>query len=72
MLRAVLRLRIGNLKAHARTLPALTRSAREEGQIEDVRSYQQIQQSLSQHLHVLEQLLNQRTHAGRRQMKPSL
>jgi hypothetical protein len=72
MLRAVLRLRIGNLKAHARTLPALTRSAREEGQIEDVRSYQQIQQSLSQHLRLLEQLLNQRTHAGRRQMTPSL
>ncbi|HSN76270.1 MAG TPA: DNA primase [Anaerolineae bacterium] len=72
MLRAVLRLRISNLKARAKTLPALTRSAREEGQSEDVRSYQQIQQSLSQHLRLLEQLLNQRTHAGRRQMTPNL
>ena len=68
MLRAVLRLRIGNLKAHAKTLPALTRSAREEGQLEDVRSYQQLQQGLSEHLRLLEQLLNQRTHAGRRQL----
>ena len=72
MLRAVLRLRISNLKGRAKTLPALTRSAREEGQAEDVRSYQQIQQSLSEHLRLLEQLLNQRTHAGRRQMTPNL
>jgi DNA primase len=72
MLRAVLRLRIDNLKTQARTLPALTRSARDEGQIDDVRSYQQIQQSLSEHLRLLQQLLNQRTHAGRRQMAPSL
>jgi DNA primase len=72
MLRAVLRLRISNLKARAKTLPALTRSARDEGQVEDVRSYQQIQQSLSEHLRLLEQMLNQRTHAGRRQMTPNL
>lgn len=71
MLRAVLRLRISTLKSQARTLPALTRSAREEGQGEDVRAYQQLQQSLSQHLRLLEQLLNQRTYAGRRQMAPS-
>ena len=72
MLRAVLRLRIGNLKAHAKTLPALTRSARDEGQIEDVRSYQQLQQGLSEHLRLLEHLLNQRTHAGRRQLALSV
>ncbi len=72
MLRAVLRLRISNLKSRAKTLPALTRSAREEGQIDDVRSYQQIQQTLSEHLRLLEQLLNQRTNAGRRQMTPNL
>ncbi len=71
MLRAVLRLRIGNLKARARMLPALTRSARDEGQSDDVRSYQQLQQSLSEHLRLLEQMLNQRTYAGRRQMAPS-
>ncbi len=67
MLRAVLRLRISNLKARAKTLPALTRSARDEGQIDDVRSYQQVQQTLSEQLRLLEQMLNQRTHAGRRQ-----
>jgi DNA primase len=72
MLRAVLRLRIDNLKTQARTLPALTRSARDEGQTDDVRSYQQIQQSLSEHLRLLQKMLNQRTHAGRRQMAPSL
>ena len=72
MLRAVLRLRISHLKARAKTLPALTRSARDEGQIDDVRSYQQLQQALSEHLRLLEQLLNQRTHAGRRQMTQTL
>ncbi len=72
MLRAVLRLRISNLKSRAKTLPALTRSARDEGQVDDVRSYQQIQQALSEHLRLLEQLLNQRTHAGRRQMASNL
>lgn len=71
MLRAVLRLRIGNLKARAKMLPALTRSARDEGQSDDVRSYQQLQQSLSEHLRLLEQMLNQRTYAGRRQMAAS-
>lgn len=72
MLRAVLRLRINNLKARARTLPALTRSAREENQAEDVRAYQQRQQTVSEHLRQLEHMLNQRTHAGRRQMPASL
>ena len=72
MLRAVLRLRISTLKSRAKTLPALTRSARDEGQIDDVRSYQQLQQALSEHLRLLEQMLNQRTHAGRRQMTQNL
>lgn len=72
MVRAVLRLRINNLKIQARTLPALTRSARDEGQTDDVRSYQQLQQSLSEHLGLLQQMLNQRTHAGRRQAASSL
>ncbi len=71
MLRAVLRLRIHTLKTQAKALPALTRSARDEGQSDDVRSYQQLQQSLSQHLRLLEQMLNQRTFAGRRQMAAS-
>lgn len=72
MLRAVLRLRINNLKVRARTLPALTRSAREENQSDDVRAYQQRQQAVSEHLRQLEHMLNQRTHAGRRQMSTSL
>jgi len=72
MLRAVLRLRISTLKSRAKTLPALTRSARDEGQVDDVRSYQQLQQALSEHLRLLEQMLNQRTHAGRRQMTQNL
>lgn len=72
MLKAVLRLRISNLKAQAKTLPALTRSAKDEGLTEDVRSYQQLQQALSEHLRMLEHMLSQRTHAGRRQTAHNL
>lgn len=72
MLKAVLRLRISSLKSRAQTLPSLTRSAKEEGLSEDVRSYQQQQQALSEHLRVLEHMLNQRTHAGRRLTATSL
>ena len=67
MLRAVLRLRITTLKAQARTLPALTYSAKEEGLDDQVRGYQERQRTLSEQLRVLEHLLNQRTAAGQRQ-----
>lgn len=72
LLRAVLRLRISNLKAQGRTLPALTHSATDDGQPEDIRAFLKQQQTLSQHRRLLEQLLNQRTHAGRRQASPAL
>ncbi|MER2599116.1 MAG: DNA primase [Caldilineales bacterium] len=67
MLRAVLRLRISNLKARAQALPALTHSARAEGMSDEVRTYQQQQQVLSEHRRLLEHLLNQRSYAARRQ-----
>jgi DNA primase len=67
LLRAVLRLRISNLKTQARTLPALTHSAADDGQPEDIRAFLKQQQTLSEHRRLLEQLLNQRSHAGRRQ-----
>lgn len=72
MLKAVLRLRISSLKARAQTLPSLTRSAKDEGLSDDVRSYQQLQQALSEHLRVLEHMLNQRTNAGRRLVTANL
>lgn len=72
MLRAVLRLRISNLKTRAQALPALTHSARAEGLSDEVRLYQQQQQALSEHRRLLEQLLNQRSYAGRRQTPVAL
>ena len=72
MLKAVLRLRISSLKARAQTFPSLTRSAKDEGLSDDVRSYQQLQQALSEHLRVLEHMLNQRTNAGRRLVTANL
>ncbi len=72
MIRAVLRLRISNLKAQAKTLPALTYSASDDGQPEDVRSYLRQHQALSEHRRLLERILNQRTHAGRRQLAAAL
>lgn len=72
MLRAVLRLRIANLKSKVKTLPVLTLDAEDDGQTDDVRSYIKQHTDLGEHLFALQQMLNQRTHAGRRQMAPSL
>ena len=68
----VLRLRIDNLEARTRVLPALAKEAESEGNQEDAIVYRQMQGELSQHRRSLEQTLNVRTYAGRRRMTPSL
>ncbi len=68
----VLRLRIDNLEARTRALPALTQDAESEGNQDDAMAYRQMQGELSQHRRSLEQTLNVRTYAGRRKLAPSL
>lgn len=69
---SVLRLRISNLKARSRQLPYLAREALAEGQPEEARAFMVLANDLREHLHMLEQALNARTHAGRRQATPYL
>lgn len=68
----VLRLRIDNLQTRTRMLPALARDAESEGLLEDAKTYRQLQVELGQHRRSLEQTLNVRTYAGRRQLAHSL
>jgi DNA primase len=69
---AVLRLRIANLKARSRQLPALVYEAETTGQMDDARVYRTLLQDLGQHRLALEQALNARSLYGRRQTQPSL
>jgi DNA primase len=69
---SALRLRIANLNERTRQLPALVREAEAEGDPEEARTYRQLLRDLSQHRLLLEQALNARTHAGKRQRLPNL
>jgi DNA primase len=69
---SVLRLRIDALKSRSRLLSSLARDAKSEPDPAEVLAYRQILNELKVQLHVLEQALNNRTYAGRRQTAPSL
>lgn len=69
---SVLRLRIANLKARARQLPALVHEAEAEGQLEEAKAYRQRLRDLGRQRLILEQVLNARTLAGRRQAVASM
>ena len=69
---SVLRLRLDALNSRTRLLPSLERDAMSEGHPAEALAFRQIHNELRVQRHMLEQALNIRTYAGRRQTAPSL